>query len=148
MDFDPSGIDIMLTYKRGSRSLSHEENITTPRLSWLGPKSEDVVGHAGHRLSPANLSQARHCPISTPPSTSSASSVEVLSSLTVLDRRKAVNLLSRLAKESDGEDLHMDEDEMIRGLQIMLMLNLKAEIQAVDDAGDLTSWLDEKLGDR
>lgn len=28
----------------------------------------------------------------------------------------------------------------------MLMLNLKAEIQVVDDAGNLTGWLDEKLG--
>jgi meiotic recombination protein SPO11 len=36
----------------------------------------------------------------------------------------------------------MDE---IQELQVMLMLNLKAEIQAVDNLGDMTEWLDRRL---
>lgn len=28
----------------------------------------------------------------------------------------------------------------------MLMLNMKAEIQAIDNMGDLSSWLDSKIG--
>jgi meiotic recombination protein SPO11 len=35
--------------------------------------------------------------------------------------------------------------EQFGELQRMLMLNLKAEIQAVDDFGDITDWLDEAL---
>lgn len=33
----------------------------------------------------------------------------------------------------------------MRELQLMLMLNLKAEIQAIDDMGDLSTWLDDKM---
>jgi meiotic recombination protein SPO11 len=30
-------------------------------------------------------------------------------------------------------------------LQLMLMLNVKAEIQAVDNHGDISDWLDRRL---
>ncbi|KAI2465197.1 DNA topoisomerase IV, alpha subunit [Annulohypoxylon bovei var. microspora] len=152
VDFDPSGIDIMLTYKRGSRSLSHEENITTPGLSWLGPKGCDILGYTNHLPSVVNPCS----PCQTPPSSDEASTpppsalmsstrpVEVFSHLTILDRRKAMNLLCSLDEESDE---NTNENGLICELQLMLMLNLKAEIQAVDDAGDMTSWLDKKLAD-
>ncbi|KAI0883115.1 DNA topoisomerase IV, alpha subunit [Annulohypoxylon maeteangense] len=158
VDFDPSGIDIMLTYKCGSRSLSHEENITTPGLSWLGPKGCDILGHTGHRHSIGNPPYTHQSFGVSPPSSQEsstplafsrmppASPVEIFSNLTTLDRRKAITLLSRFTKANDedtGRD--MDENELICELQLMLMLNLKAEIQAVDDHGDLTGWLDEKL---
>lgn len=42
--------------------------------------------------------------------------------------------------EVDVEDL-----EQIREMQVMMMFNKKAEIQAVDDMGDLSGWLDEKM---
>lgn len=45
VDCDPHGIDIMRTYKYGSRSLSHEENATVPDLQWLGVKMEDILRH-------------------------------------------------------------------------------------------------------
>ncbi|KAI1206884.1 DNA topoisomerase IV, alpha subunit [Annulohypoxylon truncatum] len=160
VDFDPSGIDIMLTYKHGSRSLSHEENITTPRLSWLGPKGCHILGHTNQRPSVGNHSQTHQSFDFTPPSNremlipppsvpvSSANPVQVLSNLTAFDRRKATNLLSRLIKENNEmTDTNMAENGLVCELQLMLMLNLKAEIQAVDDAGDLTGWLDEKLSD-
>lgn len=35
--------------------------------------------------------------------------------------------------------------EQLGELQRMLMLNIKAEIQAVDNFGDMTNWLDERL---
>lgn len=44
-----------------------------------------------------------------------------------------------------GEELDTEQEEQMRELQLMLMLNLKAEIQAIDDMGDLSSWLDEKM---
>ncbi len=45
-----------------------------------------------------------------------------------------------------SRDLHHDELEYAREVQTMLFLNLKAEIQAVDNMGDLTDWLDDKIG--
>ncbi|KAI0835180.1 DNA topoisomerase IV, alpha subunit [Hypoxylon sp. FL0890] len=157
VDFDPSGIDIMLTYKRGSRSLGHEENVTVPGLSWLGPKSCDILGHNHLGASAAHLSQSHQTPAIGPPTSQGrllspstfslvrgANPLEVSSHLTALDRRKAMNLLSKLDGDH-GENV--DEMGLIHELQLMLMLNIKAEIQAVDDAGNLTRWLDVKLSD-
>lgn len=45
VDCDPHGIDIMRTYKYGSRNLAHEENATVSGLQWLGVKMEDILGH-------------------------------------------------------------------------------------------------------
>ena len=42
-DCDPHGINIMRTYKYGSRRLSHEKNALVPGLQWLGVKIDDVL---------------------------------------------------------------------------------------------------------
>ncbi|KAI0508931.1 Spo11/DNA topoisomerase VI subunit A [Xylaria bambusicola] len=126
VDFDPHGVHIMLTYKNGSRSLQHEQNTILSRLTWLGPRSSDVLGF--RTLEPA---PTREC---TP--------VDTTLPLRIRERRVAVKLLSS-AIESDDE--FVANNDLIRELQIMLLLNTKAEIQAVDDAGDLTKWLDNAL---
>lgn len=54
----------------------------------------------------------------------------------------AVQLLSSMCNKKDRED---EESKHIQELQIMLMLGVKAEIQAVDNLGDITDWLDYKL---
>lgn len=45
VDCDPHGIDIMRTYKYGSRSLSHEDNATVTGMQWLGIRMEDILGY-------------------------------------------------------------------------------------------------------
>lgn len=45
-----------------------------------------------------------------------------------------------------GRELDHEETEQLRELQVMLMLNMKAEIQAIDNMGDLSDWLDVKIG--
>lgn len=45
-----------------------------------------------------------------------------------------------------NRDLDHEEMEQLRELQVMLMLNMKAEIQAIDHMGDLSGWLDDKIG--
>ena len=62
--------------------------------------------------------------------------------LTFNDRKKAVSVLKEIC---DAEDIEEDENIQILELQRMLMLNFKAEIQALDDFGDIARWLDEKL---
>lgn len=62
--------------------------------------------------------------------------------LTQHDRRKAVDMM----KEVFGAGaMNNDGAEQMRELQRMLMLNIKAEIQAVDNYGDSSDWLDAKL---
>ncbi|KAI0157961.1 DNA topoisomerase IV, alpha subunit [Hypoxylon sp. FL1284] len=157
VDFDPSGIDIMLTYKRGSQSLGHEENVTVPRLTWLGPKSSDVLGRTRYHLSLASSSPDDQSLAVTPPSSQdarpsatrpshvlSANTFEVASSLTMYDRRKATKLLSKLLDEQVGD---ADDTGLVHELQMMLVLNFKAEIQVIDNDGDATGWLDERLSE-
>ncbi|KAI0007349.1 DNA topoisomerase IV, alpha subunit [Xylariaceae sp. FL0662B] len=152
VDFDPHGIAIMLTYKLGSHGLRHEENVTVPGLSWLGPKSFDILG----RLHPWSIRspQASQSSVMTPPFAaeimpspisrhhSFANSLDTPSPLTVLDRLKVTKILRKL---EDEDEQNADEMELMHELQLMLMLNLKAEIQAVDEAGRITGWLDENL---
>ncbi|ORY72153.1 Spo11/DNA topoisomerase VI subunit A [Pseudomassariella vexata] len=149
VDFDPDGLAIMRTYKHGSRSLDHEENVTLPGLYWLGVKSSDVLDPQRH-LAASPLQQLSQQSGNMPPSCQlSASSnvhppnqlnMETLCTLTSNDRKKAVNLLRSLNNQHD-----QDTEEMMltRELQLMLMLNKKAEIQALDDS--MTAWLNEHL---
>lgn len=46
--------------------------------------------------------------------------------------------------EGSVDDADTARDQLAE-LQKMLMLNIKAEIQAVDSFGDITGWLDQKL---
>lgn len=62
--------------------------------------------------------------------------------MTNRDRKMAVRLLSSI---SDRKDRDAEETKQIKELQIMLMIGVKAEIQAVDNRGDITDWLDERL---
>nr|CAB88597.1 related to MEIOTIC RECOMBINATION PROTEIN REC12 [Neurospora crassa] len=63
-------------------------------------------------------------------------------SLSERDREKAVSVLRDICGTAR---LDATEREHKLELQRMLMLNIKAEIQAVDDFGDITNWLDERL---
>lgn len=50
--------------------------------------------------------------------------------------------LVAVPKRGEGYDTAMDQ---MQDVQKMLMMNVKAEIQAVDTFGDITGWLDQKL---
>ncbi|CAK7267395.1 endodeoxyribonuclease [Sporothrix epigloea] len=127
VDYDPHGIRIFRTYKYGSQSLDHELNTTVAGMKWLGIRSGD--------LSPAVTSYG------VPPA---RSALDDILPLTVADRRTAVCLLREMFHTGGGEQ---EEANLLqcREVQVMLMLNVKAEIQAADDCGDLTTWLDNKL---
>lgn len=49
----------------------------------------------------------------------------------------------RKMRQADGE--HVENPRILRELQVMLLLGVKAEIQALDNLGNLPDWLDEKL---
>lgn len=174
VDFDPDGIGIMRTYKLGSQALRHEENVTAPGILWLGVKSCDIFCPktiSGLTHSPTTILQGDvpSVSISSPGSavsqnpsdglfapdqtvTSSFGHARLSTQLTDVDyktnalapsdRRKASNLL-RIVEES--APLEAEEMSLLRELQVMLMLNVKFEIQAISGDGNMTSWLDERL---
>ncbi|KAI2633987.1 Spo11/DNA topoisomerase VI subunit A [Xylaria nigripes] len=144
VDFDPDGVAIMLTYKNGSRLLQHEENVKMDRLHWIGPRSSDIFGHDHQSLSSAATNsqvESLHELSASPGEERDSNFAKATLPLKPRDRRLAVKLLA--AAFENG--ICIDNVDFIRELQVMLLLNAKAEIQAVDEAGDLTSWLDRAL---
>ncbi|TGO25494.1 hypothetical protein BPAE_0079g00420 [Botrytis paeoniae] len=116
VDFDPDGIGIMSTYKHGSVALAHENEN-------LSVPSMRWLG-----LKSKDMMQG-------------GKENEGLLKLTERDRRLAVKMLQRDVCQEDG-----DEDEWRKEIQVMLMLNKKAEIQIIGTGYALENWLNRSLG--
>jgi meiotic recombination protein SPO11 len=128
VDLDPDGIAILSTYKYGSYRLAHEDvaqgdtpGLNLPNLRWLGVKSHDIsrtpVGESGTN-------------------TSVLPQLQGLMKLTARDRTKAMRMLEWDLCVEDGP-----EQDWRRELQAMLTLNIKAEMQILDELpGGLVSW--------
>lgn len=116
VDFDPDGIAIMSTYKYGSISLAHEnEALRVLKIEWLGVSSQDIL-------------------------ISAMKSERSILKLRNRDRRIASGMLARTPFQEGGQ-----ESVWRRELQVMLYLNIKAEIQVLSGGSRLESWLDRKL---
>lgn len=126
----------MQCYKTGSQSLSHEKDTTVPGLEWLGIRSAHLIEG---QQTPAPPSDARHLPESNDEALVRTQAPSVMP-LTMRDRKCASRLLETFRSSEDSEN-----DEYCRELQVMLFLGVKGEIQGVDDAGDLTDWLDRHM---
>ena len=118
-DFDPHGLQIVSTYKHGSKALAHENaQLIVPTLRWLGLQSNDL-------------------PHNEPTADDSG-----LLTLTHRDRTKAIQMLGTPVFTEEGETEWRTE------LQIMLILDMKAEIQILDQReGGLETWLKAKIKD-
>ncbi|KAI4683500.1 uncharacterized protein J4E88_004676 [Alternaria novae-zelandiae] len=134
MDLDPDGIAILSTYKYGSYRLAHEDVTSTdtatpglPNIRWLGVKS--------HHMSGTSLGEV-HTETSTKPQ------LQGLMRLTARDRNKAARMLEWNLCAEEGPEKGWRQE-----LQKMLMLNVKAEIQILDEMpGGLVAWLSDRLG--
>lgn len=118
VDFDPDGVCILSTYKYGSFALAHENaELNVPRTRWLGVQSKDLHAYG------------------------TVGGCEGLLRLTARDRRKATLMLEKDIFAEDGPEVGWR-----RELQVMLMLNVKAEIQLLNGReGGLERWLEEGL---
>ena len=109
----------MSNYKHGSLKLSHENaGLTVPSIQWLGIRSRDVL------------------------SGNEQDAFSGLLKLSARDRKKAIDMLER------SEVLIEDgaEREWRRELQVMLMLNVKAEMEILAEReGGVKGWVEEKL---
>jgi meiotic recombination protein SPO11 len=119
VDFDPYGLDILSIYKYGSVSLAHETGMELATLIWLGLRSHIFrPGFAGDDLE------------------------NKLLKLTDRDRRKAISMLNKpifQAEATEENDIH--ERRWRRELQVMLILNMKAEIQVLGNSEKLVASL-------
>lgn len=110
----------MSTYKYGSLNRSHESaTLNAPSIQWLGVRSRDVF--------PGNEGQGEY---------------NGLQRLSARDRKKATDMLARGEGLQDGGT----EAEWRRELQVMLMLNVKAQMEILAQReGGVTGWVEEKL---
>ncbi len=127
-DFDPDGLGIFLCYRYGTTNFFHESSNSQINFGWLGIQS----GHLGtlHKTKTDGIRNGTQ---------NHEWSDNCLINLTPRDRFFAIRMLQK--------DLQTEHGDSMRGfvrreLQIMLMLGAKAEIQAVDESGDITPWLD------
>ncbi|EFQ34246.1 type IIB DNA topoisomerase [Colletotrichum graminicola M1.001] len=135
VDYDSDGIAIMRCYSHGSRGHAHERNTVVPSMSWLGIKSGDLAPQS-------SLLYFQGQVLGGSQRSTRTGLFEHSSSLTKKDRKSAARIIMEIGE--DGADC----DIMCRReLQVMLFLGIKAEIQAVDDAGDMSSWLDRNMRD-
>lgn len=106
----------MQIYRQSSHSLPHERAVDVPEMQWLGVRTEDVLADLQDDAAVLRLTQR--------------------------DRGKAISMLERAGGETG---CRVDEQCRIE-LQRMLILNIKAEIQILEDRrGGLEGWLDEKI---
>ncbi|KAI8244803.1 Meiotic recombination protein rec12 [Colletotrichum sp. SAR 10_77] len=131
VDFDPYGVNIMRCYSHGSRGHAHEVGVTVPSMQWLGIKSDDLLGRRDLEVDDDSAFSRQK---------QSESSFDATDALKERDRKIAKTLLGNIPDDFDEYNI-----ECRRELQIMLFLNVKAEIQAVDDAGDISNWLDAHM---
>ncbi|KAL7823658.1 Spo11/DNA topoisomerase VI subunit A [Trichoderma gracile] len=150
-DYDPDGLNILRYYRLKSGIVPRERRSQAPEIRWLGIKSQDLllletrldqsVTPSPVDLQPPN-SQSSDQSASSRTSISSTECRDPISALSVRDRKLAVGMLEKLRETRDDPDAI----ELQRELQVMLMMGIKAEIQWLDEAGNLTEWLDVKLG--
>ena len=108
VDFDPDGIGILSVYKHGSANPAPEvESLTVPGIRRMGLHSSHVRA----------IESQGH--------------TQGLLQLTGRDRRKARSMLQRPLFAENGL-----QDDWRSELQTMLMLNVKAELQILDETPD------------
>jgi len=133
VDFDPDGIAIMSTYKYGSQRLAHEDvahqgtpGLKLPGLQWLGVQI--------HHMSRTPVAEGGT-------ETAALADLQGLMRLTARDRKKAQRMLEWDICAADGAEPAWRSE-----LQRMLMLNVKAEMQILDELpGGLLSWVSNAL---
>ncbi|KAH6611534.1 DNA topoisomerase IV [Trichoderma cornu-damae] len=147
-DYDPDGLNIFRCYRFTPDMVTRETGAAAPAIRWLGIKSQDLLEREGHLGVPTTTSLQPPDSQSSEESAGSKASIssiecrEPISALSPRDRKAAVGVLEKLQDFRDDPEIA----ELQRELQVMLMMSVKAEIQWLDEAGDLTEWLDFRLG--
>jgi meiotic recombination protein SPO11 len=133
VDLDPDGIAILSTYKYGSYRLAHEKvapqdtpGLNLPNMQWLGVKRHHIC------RTPVGEGDT---------DTNVMPELQGIMRLTARDRTRAMRMLEwDLCADGGPEQAWRHE------LQMMLMLNTKAEMQILDELPHgLVSWVSSEL---
>lgn len=147
VDFDPDGVSILHCYRHGSEKMNHEADACTPAIHWLGIKSGHLLyaqkGAAGGNADNNTNQNSQGSMSSAKSSIASTTCQDPTTYLTQRDRSVAVRNLFKIV---DAKLNNSEEAEIYRELQVMLMLGIKAEIEWLDESGDLCWWLDKEIG--
>lgn len=81
------------------------------------------------------------------PSHVSITSIQCRDPVTYLNGRERAVAISTLKKISLRSQNELEGSELRLELQLMTMLGVKAEIEWLDESGDLCSWLDGEIGE-
>jgi meiotic recombination protein SPO11 len=77
----------------------------------------------------------------------SITSIQCRDPVTYLNGRERATAISILKKISQHSSNELEASELRRELQLMIMLGVKAEIEWLDESGNLCSWLDGEIGE-
>ena len=140
-DFDPDGLNIFHCYLYGSGNILTDSRANNPSMRWLGIRSHHLTSM--ETMLPLSIETVNSQPSSLMGTTitdisSTAPNEAVL--LTLRDRKAIVDSLARYARR-DGGSMRL----LRRELQVMQMLGYKAEIQLLDDCGNLDVWLNRQI---
>lgn len=147
-DFDPDGIKIFHCYLYGLGRLVHDFSTYNRSVRWLGIKSCHVQSLEPflHATADAHDSSESEQPGVLTGLSDSISNLDCRSSnaleLSLRDRKAIVDTLGRYTSCGDSSLINL---VLCRELQVMQMLGYKAEIQLLDDSGNLDAWLDYNL---
>ncbi|KAJ4024431.1 endodeoxyribonuclease [Fusarium irregulare] len=136
-DYDPDGVKIMRCYRDGSDRLGHETDLNIQGLQWLGIKSAHLF---------RDFTGATSAPVSQSSQTS-ITSTSCRDPVTYMNTRERNAAISTLKKVSDSSNSDIEVSETVHELQVMMALGVKAEIEWLDESGDLCSWLDDEIGE-
>lgn len=143
IDADPDGMTIMSVYKYGSLACAYDNaRLNAPELSWLGVRISAAVARATSYAHQENPDTSKGDDRITNEN-SGDNSEPVLLPLTMRDRRKARSMMMKNPVFAENGP----EQEWRRELQVMLMLNVKAEIEAFYESGreSFEAWINAEL---
>ncbi|KFA46462.1 hypothetical protein S40293_04246 [Stachybotrys chartarum IBT 40293] len=150
VDFDPDGMNIYRCYRYGAAQLQQEASERPLRLRLLGVTASQILNPT--RPIPGSVSQTEEASQSSQSSSqrdilktsiSSTACRDPITRLTARDRKLAINTLTKLDQLTLKDD---EATELTREIQIMLMMGTKAEIQWLDESGNISNWLDAQMG--
>uniref|UniRef100_A0A0B7K5A4 DNA topoisomerase (ATP-hydrolyzing) n=1 Tax=Bionectria ochroleuca TaxID=29856 RepID=A0A0B7K5A4_BIOOC len=150
VDYDPDGVNILRCYRWGLSRLPSPKYL---KAHWIGIKARHVlesrnlqpVQSAPERITHQEQAYSSRGGDSAGDSISSISCREPSAQLSVRDRQLVRGTLRRIQAIITTDESSQEVAEMRYELQKMLMLGVKAEIQWLDDGGNLTGWLEQEI---
>lgn len=145
VDFDPDGLQIYHCYKHGTGNVLDDMTVSNASMRLVGIKACHFMSESVLR---STLVHREPAAVDTSDVArekwwdSSIGSSTTANKLSLRDRNMISSMLHRIATKVDAS---LTTGIIRRELQIMQLLGYKAEIQLLDDHGDLRAWLNSEI---